>query len=213
MHIPSDVTGIEEYAFGGARNLRELYLSDRIRFIGMRGLSLDCFLEYLHIDLIDSLEGRESFDFYFPDTPRSKHEIQLAFNLSNSVDLARIFKHYDSAIVNMHDFDKKADDDFDVYGQAKLAIDRLVDPVLMSSTNKIMLTQTITKNLEDVCEAIARHDDRTAIDALLDLEILTKDNLLGIIDHVSKLQDAAMTGYLLEIKRRLFQRSALDFDL
>lgn len=216
VRIPDDVSAIDPYAFGGARHLRELFLSDRIRHVGMRGLSLDCFVEHFHIDLDEPHEGHESFDFYFPDAPRSAHEIQLAFNLSSSVDLARIFKHYDSAIVNMHEFDKKtsgARDDFDVYGQAKLAIERLSDPVLMSSTNKIMLTQVLTKNLEEVCEAIARHDDREAIDELLELEILNKDNLLDVIDHIGKLQDAAMTGYLLEIKRRLFQHSAVDFDL
>ena len=216
VRIPEDVTVIDPYAFGGARHLRELYLSDRIRHVGMRGLSLDCFVEHLHIDLDEPHEGHGSFDFYFPDAPRSAHEIQLAFNLSSSVDLARIFKHYDSAIANMHEFDKKASgahDDFDVYGQAKLAIERLADPVLMSSTNKIMLTQVLTKNLEEACEAIARHDDREAIDELLELGILNKDNLLGVIDHIGKLQDAAMTGYLLEIKRRLFQHSAVDFDL
>lgn len=216
VRIPEDVSTIDPYAFGGARHLRELFLSDRIRHVGMRGLSLDCFVEHFHIDLDEPHEGHASFDFYFPDAPRSAHEIQLAFNLSSSVDLARIFKHYDSAIVNMHEFDKKtsgAHDDFDVYGQAKLAIERLADPILMSSTNKIMLTQVLTKNLEEVCEAIARHDDRKAIDELLELEILNKDNLLDVIDHIGKLQDAAMTGYLLEIKRRLFQRSAVDFDL
>lgn len=216
VRIPEDVSAIDPYAFGGARHLRELFLSDRIRHVGMRGLSLDCFVEHFHIDLDEPHEGHASFDFYFPDAPRSAHEIQLAFNLSSSVDLARIFKHYDSAIVNMHEFDKKtsgAHDDFDVYGQAKLAIERLADPILMSSTNKIMLTQVLTKNLEEVCEAITRHDDRTAIDELLELEILNKDNLLDVIDHIGKLQDAAMTGYLLEIKRRLFQRSAVDFDL
>lgn len=216
VRIPEDVTVIDPYAFGGARHLRELFLSDRIRRVGMRGLSLDCFVEHFHIDLDEPHEGHACFDFYFPDAPRSVHEIQLAFNLSSSVDLARIFKHYDSAIVNMHEFDKQAStagDDFDVYGQAKLAIERLSDPILMSSTNKIMLTQVLTKNLEEVCEAIARHDDREAIDDLLELEILNKDNLLDVIDHIGKLQDAAMTGYLLEIKRRMFQRSAVDFDL
>ena len=116
----------------------------------------------------------------------------------------------------MHEFDKQAStagDDFDVYGQAKLAIERLSDPILMSSTNKIMLTQVLTKNLEEVCEAIARHDDRSLIDELIELDVLNKDNLLDVIDHIGKLQDAAMTGYLLEIKRRMFQRSAVDFDL
>lgn len=215
VRIPEDVTVIDPYAFGGARHLRELYLSDRIRRVGMRGLSLDCFVEHLHIDLDEPHEGHASFDFYFPDAPRSVHEIQLAFNLSSSVDLARIFKHYDSAIANMHEFDQQASgaDDFDVYGQAKLAIERLSDPILMSSTNKIMLMQVLTKNLEEVCEAIARHDDRSLIDELIELDVLNKDNLLDVIDHIGKLQDAAMTGYLLEIKRRMFQSSAVDFDL
>ena len=127
-------------------------------------------MEHFHVDLDEPQRRSRELRFLFSDA-RAAHEIQLAFNLSSSVDLARIFKHYDSAIVNMHEFDKKtsdARDDFDVYGQAKLAIERLADPVLMSSTNKIMLTQVLTKNLEEACEeAIARHDDREAIDELL----------------------------------------------
>ena len=58
-----------------------------------------------------------------------------------------------------------------------------------------------------------KRQDREAIDELLELEILNKDNRLGVSDHSGKLQEAAMTGYLLEIKRRLFQHSAVDFDL
>lgn len=215
VKVPDDVTAIDAYAFGGARGLRELILSDRIGLIGMRGLSLDCYVEHIRVDLEEPLEGHDSFDFYFPATPRSQHEIHLAFNMSSKVDLARIFKHYDSAIANMHEFDSLAStaEEFDVYGQAKLAIERLAEPVLMSSTNKIMLTQLLERNVIEVCEAIARHDDRAAIDSLLELGILNKDNLLEVIEAVTKFQDAAMTGYLLEIKRRLFQRSAVDFEL
>lgn len=216
VHIPDDVTAIDPYAFGGARNLRELFLSTRIRRVGMRGLSLDCLVTHFHIDLVEPIEGNESFDLYFPESARSAHEIQLAFNLSSSVDPTMIFKHYDSAIVNMHEFDKhssQANEEFDAYGQAKLALDRLTNPVLMSKTSKAMLVQAITDNIGNVCEAIARHDDREAIDDLVDLGLLTKDNLLDIIERVGKLQDAAMTGYLLEIKRRFFKQSAVDFDL
>lgn len=214
VRIPEDVTAIDPYAFGGARHLRELFLSTRIHRVGMRGLSVDCLVEHFHIDLEDPIDGHESFDLYFPDSGRSAHEIQLAFNLSSSIDPMMVFKHYDSAIVNMHEFDKREKNkEFDLYGQAKLALGRLSDPVLMSNTNKVMLTQVITDNLESVCEACARHDDREAIDALLDLGLLNKDNLLDVIDSVGKLQDAAMTGYLLEVKRRFFQQSAIDFDL
>ncbi len=214
VRIPDEVTVIDSYAFGGARHLRELFLSTRIHYVGMRGLSLNCIVEHLHIDLVEPIEGHEYFDLYFPDAARTAHEIQLAFNLSGSVDPRMIFKHYDSAIVNMHEFDKKSRDrEFDLYGQAKLALSRLSDPVLMTSTNRIMLTQVLTDNLESVCEACARHDDREAIDDLLDLGLLNKDDLLDVIDNVGKLQDAAMTGYLLEIKRRFFRQSAIDFDL
>ena len=214
VRIPADVTAIDPYAFGGARHLRELYLSTRIHRVGMRGLSLDCLVEHFHIDLEDPIDGHESFDMYFPDSGRSAHEIQLAFNLSSSIDPMMMFKHYDSAIVNMHEFDKREKNkEFDVYGQAKLALSRLSDPVLMTDANKVMLTQVITDNLTSICEACARHDDREAIDTLLDLGLLNKDNLLDVIESVGKLQDAAMTGYLLEVKRRFFSQSAIDFDL
>ena len=214
VRIPDDVTAIDPYAFGGARHLKELYLSTRIHRVGMRGLSVDCLVEHFHVDLEEPIDGHDSFDLYFPDAPRSTHEIQLAFNLSSAIDPVMMFKHYDSAIVNMHEFDRRDRTvEFDVYGQAKLALDRLTDPVLMSNNNKIMLTQVIADNLEEICVACARHDDRDAIDDLLDLDLLTKDNLLAVIDRVGKLQDAAMTGYLLEIKRRFFNSSAIDFDL
>ena len=48
---------------------------------------------------------------------------------------------------------------------------------------------------------------------LVELGYLNRETLLPVIDAVGALQDAAMTGYLLEIKRRLFQHSAVDFDL
>ena len=76
-----------------------------------------------------------------------------------------------------------------------------------------MLSEGLSLFVAVVCVAIARHDDRSLIDELIELDVLNKDNLLDVIDHIGKLQDAAMTGYLLEIKRRMFQRSAVDFDL
>lgn len=57
VHIPEEVVAIDPYAFGGARNLRELYMSDRIKYVGIRGLSIDCFLELIHIDLDEPVEG------------------------------------------------------------------------------------------------------------------------------------------------------------
>ena len=58
--------------------------------------------------------------------------------------------------------------------------------------------------IEDVCVALAKHDDRRTVDALVELGYLNADNLYCVIDRVGAVQDAAMTNYLLEIKRERF---------
>ena len=54
---------------------------------------------------------------------------------------------------------------------------------------------------------------RRSIDALLDLGFLNEGNLYAVIEKVGAVQDAAMTGYLLEAKRQRFGGGGLDFDL
>ena len=68
-------------------------------------------------------------------------------------------------------------------------------------------------NLIDIVVAAARHDDRQIVDDLLDLGYLTRDNIDIAVERAGDVQDAAMTGYLLEVKRRFFGRQLLDFDL
>ena len=47
----------------------------------------------------------------------------------------------------------------------------------------------------------------------IDPALLNAENVASVIDAVNRLQDAAMTGYLLEMKRIRFGRAAVDFDL
>ena len=68
-------------------------------------------------------------------------------------------------------------------------------------------------HIVEICVDIARNDDRYLIDRLLDFGYINEDNLEEIIAAVNRLQDAAMTGYLLEAKRLRFDQSAFDFDL
>ena len=49
--------------------------------------------------------------------------------------------------------------------------------------------------------------------ALAELGLLTADNVDAVIDAVNRLQDASMTGYLLELKRLRFGRIHADYDL
>ena len=51
------------------------------------------------------------------------------------------------------------------------------------------------------------------VDDMLDLGYLTKDNIDIVVERASDVRDAAMTGYLLEVKRRFFGSQLMDFDL
>ena len=123
----------------------------------------------------------------------------------------------DGAIIFLNDYGqriRRSEGNIDdQYRQALSIIARLKDPVLMSDLSKSLFDKALAKNIETICLVLARYDDRRAIDDLVELGYLNADNLLGVIDRVGALKDAAMTGYLLELKRTRFGGPAIDFDL
>ncbi len=213
VRIPEGVVAISSYAFNNARGISELYVSDRLKNIGIRGLSVNCFIEHIHVDLEEPYQGHDHFDFHFPNTDRAAHHIVNAIGNSNFLNVKALFASYDSAVLNSQSFDAKANGGISLYDQATRIIGRLLDPVYMSESSKTMYESILRNSIEEICVAVARHDDRESLESLLELGFLNENNLLGVIDKVGLLQDAAMTGYLLEVKRQLFKRDALDFDL
>ena len=107
------------------------------------------------------------------------------------------------ASINMHDYDAKSMAPIDLYGQLIRIIERLRDPLFLSENTRRMYGQILRDNLVEMCVAAARHDDRASVDALVELGYLDRETLLPVIEAVTKLQDAAMTGYLLELQRHL----------
>ncbi len=214
IDIPKDVVSIAPYAFNGIRSARRLYLSDRITQVGMRGLSFNCYLELIHVDLDEQpVEGRRFVEFRFPEVDRSVQQIQLAFNSSETVSVESLYEHYDNTVIAGNNYDAKEDGRLGKYEQCKLIIARLKDPVFLAASNKSMMERIVRNDLRAICVDIARHDDRIAIDDLLDLGFLTQDTIDGVIEGVSAIRDAAMTGHLLEAKRRFFELDAFDFEL
>ena len=84
---------------------------------------------------------------------------------------------------------------------------------MLSNVNRSLFDRLLKEHLVEICVDIARHDDRGAIEALIGYGYLNEDNLEEVIQAVGRLQDAAMTAYLLEVKRRRFNRRLFDFDL
>lgn len=213
VRIPKEVDEIAPYAFNDARGIHELYLSDRIRNIGIRGLAVHERIEHIHIDLCEPISGHESFDIYFPDTDRGAQQMMLALSVPDHINPAVIFEHYDNAIVNASSFDAERNEGLSVYEQATRLLDRLLDPVFLTSPNRSMCDHVLKTNIKAICIQVAKHDDRRTIDKLLDLGYLNGENINYIIDSIAVVQDAAMTGYLLEAKRLRFKEDSIDFDL
>ena len=139
--------------------------------------------------------------------------MKLAFSVPDRVSVRTLLEHYDNAILNGSSFDAETEQGLDLYEQVTRIIARLLDPVCMLEVNRSMAERFLASNIEPACVAIARHDDRRSIDALLDLGFLNEGNLYAVIEKVGAGQDAAMTGYLLEAKRQRFGGGGLDFDL
>ena len=214
IHVPADTTTIDEYAFGNARGIRTLYFSDKIHSIGMCGFALACWVEHIHVDLTHPVGGHDHFDFYFPFNDRAVQQIKLTFSMMRSIDLHRLFNAYDQVICNGAGLQGgHGDSGMTLYDQAQRVISRLADPIYMSKVHRNMFLSFLKHSIEDICVEIARKDDRRTFDALLDFGYLNDENLLRVIERVSNIQDAAMTGYLLEVRRRLFNKEIIDFEL
>lgn len=212
VRIPVEVRSIAEYAFNGIRTIDELFMTNNIYSIGVRGIAIESYVKHLHIDLVEPIEGHDCFDFYFPDTPRSIKQLALAFTTMSECDIEMLFRYYDTVVCNGMGFGKNAGG-LKLHEQVRLMLERLEDPIFMSVSHKETLTRFLRNNVVDVCEALARADDRRSIDRLIDLGYITEANLTECIDRVGEVQDAAMTGYLLEIRRKRFGRVTMDFSL
>ena len=213
--FPPATRSIASYALNGARGIRDLAISDAVTDVEVCGLNVDCFIEHLHIDLSAPIDGHDCLDIYFPDTERSRHEISLALGTSGFVDVQSIMSHYDDAVGNVHDAGEgtRATLAVSLYEQMRRIVARMKDPVLLQPRYAQVYASILGAGIEGVCTEIARHDDRALLEDLADLGYLNAENLTRAVEAVGRLQDAAMTAYLLDLKRRRFAHAAPDFAL
>jgi hypothetical protein len=212
--FPEEITRVEEYAFNNARGIEYLSLNPNIDTIGSCGMTTWCWIRHIHVRLAEELEGRTEYDFFFPDTPKSLHGISLGIGGSSWVNVPAIMAQYDNCIAMARDYNAPmSSDNISAYEQVKLILGRMRDPILLTEVNRGTFVRLLRSHILDICVDIARHDDREAFNELVDRGFVNENNLDAIIDRVGRLQDAAMTAYLLEVKRMRFGQAAIDFDL
>lgn len=210
--IGREVDTLSPFAFGNATQLSSLTIGTNVRHIQDRALNVNCLIEHIHVEFVQPVQGHDSIDLHFPVTFRSINEIVRGFNSMTYFNPEALLARYDACVVNMHDYDAKSMAPIDLYGQLTRIIGRLRDPLFLSENTHRMYGQILRDNFVEMCVAAARHDDRASIDALVELGYLDRETLLPVIEAVGALQDAAMTGYLLEVQRRL-SRGGIDFEL
>ena len=210
--IPETVNRIAPYALSGIRTLRTLSLSDRITMVEARGLGFDSTLEHVHIDLEEPIEGHTTIDLDLPDTTRATQQMMLAFGTPAFLNVGEILSHYDNSILNANGFDAATEQRLEPYEQVRRILARMRDPLLMTPANRGLVDRVMDGHFKEFCLAIARHDDREAMEAMLDMGFINTDNIDDAIEHVSPVQDASITNYLLEAKQRRFGQGFVDFD-
>ena len=212
--FPDEVTEVAPFAFNNAFGIEELCLNARLRTIGACGLSVWCWVRHIRIEVPEPIEGRSAFDLYFPDTSRAVHGFLMAIGMSSHISLPEVMRHYDNSIVTARDYRQPAGtDNIGAYEQVQMILGRLDDPVLLTDESRGRFMELVRGNIADICVDVARHDDRETIDKLIESGCLNEDNIDRVIEAVGALQDAAMTGHLLEAKRRRFGGAAVDFEL
>ncbi|HAM15080.1 MAG TPA: hypothetical protein DCP91_04340 [Eggerthellaceae bacterium] len=212
--FPAEVTRIEDYAFGNARGIEYLELNPRLSTIGTNGLSTRCWIRHIRVELADLLAGRKAFDFFFPDTPGAVRGIALGLGGASWVNVPGIMEQLDLCLVNARDYNVPGKSgNISAYAQAKLLLDRLDDPVMLTPRNRSMMERVLRNNIEDICVDVALYDDRTVLGDLIDRGFVNAGNLEGVIERVGALRDAATSAFLLETKRERFSGSMFDYDL
>lgn len=212
--FPDEIDVVESYAFNNARGISYLEINPGLRLIETSGLTTWCWIEHIHIKLSEPVEGRLVYDFHFPNTMKGIHGISIGIGGASWVNVPGIMAQYDNTVVHAHDYNSpKNPDSIPIYDQVKLIMERLNDPVLLTDVNRGMFERLLRNYIEEICVDVARHDDRELMGYLVDKGFVNAGNIEAIVIAISRLQDAAMTGYLLEVKRRRFNRQVHDFDL
>ena len=212
--FPPEVETIADYAFNNARGIRYLEISPNLRLIGTNGLTTWCWIEHIKIHVKEPIEGHDEFDFYFPNTRKGIHGISNGIGGASWVNVPGIMAQYDNCIANAHDYNSPRNtDSIPIYDQVNRIVERLDDPIMLTAVNRSMFDRLLKSYIKEICVDIARHDDRMLVNKLVELGYINDANIESIISAVRSLQDAAMTGHLLEVRRRHFERVAFDYDL
>ena len=100
-----------------------------------------------------------------------------------------------------------------LFERAVSAIERLSAPTLLLPAYRRFYEDILDRRLLETCVAFAQRDFAQGFDALADLGYINGETISDVVDAVRDSGSVAMTGHVLELKRRRFGGARFDYEL
>ena len=99
------------------------------------------------------------------------------------------------------------------YEAFRYMLARLLRPDHLEPAKRQAFERTFREHLDKACIAFARHDDRTCIDALAELGLISETNIDQAVEAASTANSAPIMARLHELKRTRFRAAAQSYEL
>ncbi len=200
--VPAEALRIGPYAFVAGDPILTLHLHVEVRTLHPLCFTAKHGIDTVRIDLDEEECGRDYLEIRYPPDSLIRPNFSEVF-FSGKVDARKLCECSDRATYFMRD----------MFGRAQRMLDRLSCPQFLSDSARENFTKALTDGLGGTCALFARRGYLTGLDQLVELGFINRDNFPGVIDRVSAVNDASVTGYLLALKQKHFGGHHLDFSL
>ena len=201
--VPYEASALAAGVFAGNNTIKELRLHTNLTDIDPSALLVGAAIDVVRIDEIAEDGSVNPVIVRFPSGEQGKKAFITTFAHVHKLDARKALSEMDSIIPTL----------LDRFERCSLALFRLENPIYLSDETSEMYQRIVANSLEESIKIFAKKNYTEGYDRLLKLGFLNEDNISNAIELVSKAGDVAMTGFLLEMKKRHFGKKALDFDL
>ncbi len=204
--IPPEAISIGPNAFMCSKRIDELHVHAGVESVHPLAFSSRCRINGLiSMELKEEVCGQRYLNVWFSDpvAPNAIWGLRSSAISKGLVDPETLCEYYDQAILLMHS----------VYERARRIIERLAVPQFLNDERRQSFCDYLSRTLESTCRAFAERGYAEGFEYLVRFNILNRDNISQIIDCMGEMGDAAVTGYLLELKRSRFGGSRTNLHL
>lgn len=187
------------YLFYGASGIEELYLHDNIAAFDSQAFGVLSPVKHVHITLREPYLGRSEYDMYFMRNGSFSFNFIQIFRVGK-FDIDTMIETSDIAICYMSEG----------FERAKLMIERLLDPILLTARHEKQMRAAIERGFKRICKTFGERNYNQGFTELIELGFIDESNIDDAIEQVHAAGSVASSGFLLEKKHELFGKNAFS---